>query len=325
MRFTVKSITVLFLTCALYAAGCASEEVTSNTPDPTPVNPFELQGNWYKANFHAHTTTSDGDVDLPTRVEQYKGAGYSILAVTDHEKTNDVTPFNTNDFLLISGMETHPASPNPDMRFHFVCLNVPLELSFAKETGAEERIKTVLGKGGYVIAAHPYWCGFTIEELYPLKAYGVNAMEVYNATCRFCGRDVSSVHWDELLAKGWRLPALAVDDVHNDSSLHVGWTWVRAEALTLDAIMAALKSGAFYASMGPEFKDVRIQDGVVKVECSPVVKIQFFANAPNGMQMLAKDAPLTMASFEPKKKLTYVRVEITDANGKVAWSPALYF
>ncbi len=108
-------------------------------------------------------------------------------------------------------------------------------------------------------------------------------------------------------------------------SLELSQTWVRAEALTLDAVMAALKSGAFYASTGPEFKDVRIQDGIVKVECSPVAKIQFFSNAPNGTQVLAKDAPLTMASFEPKKKLTYVRVEITDANGKVAWSPALYF
>lgn len=318
MRFAVRSMPIIVLACVLCAAVYAAE----GTP---VVNPFEMPGNWYKANFHAHTTASDGDVDLPTRVEQYRGAGYSILAVTDHEKTAEVAPFCTDDFLLISSMETHPKSPKPGMAFHFVCLNVPLGLSFDKGVAAEQRIATVLEKGGYVIAAHPYWCGFTIEELYPLKAYGVNAMEVYNATCRFNGRAISSVHWDDLIAKGWRIPAVAVDDVHGDNALRKGWTLVKAETLTLDAVMAALRASAFYASTGPEFKDVRIQDGIVKVECSPVNKIQFYANAPNGMQVLATDAPLTSASFESKKKLEYVRVEITDADGNVAWSPALYF
>lgn len=325
MRLAVRSMPIVLLACMLCTAVYAAADTASDAPATTPVNPFELPGNWYRANLHAHTTASDGDVDLATRVEQYKSAGYSILAVTDHEKTNDVAPFCTPDFLLISGMETHPVSPRLGMAFHFVCLNVPLGLSFERQAGAEERIKTVLERGGCVVAAHPYWCGFTIEELYPLKAYGVSAMEVYNATCRFSGRAVSSVHWDELLAKGWRLPAVAVDDVHGDNSLFVGWTWIRAEELSLEAVMAALRAGAFYASTGPEFKDVRIQDGTVKVECSPVAKIQFLADAPNGMQVLATDAPLTSASFAPKRKLTYVRVEITDADGKVAWSPALYF
>lgn len=43
--------------------------------EQTPVNPFELPGQWYKANLHTHTTKSDGDVDLPVRVEQYKSHG----------------------------------------------------------------------------------------------------------------------------------------------------------------------------------------------------------------------------------------------------------
>lgn len=292
--------------------------------DQTPVNPFELPGNWYKANLHTHTTQSDGDVELPVRVEQYKSHGYDILAVTDHEKTSEVAPFCTEDFLLISGMETHPKSSNPNMAYHLLCINVPVGMSFAKEAAMEKRMQALREAGAYVIAAHPYWCGFTLEELLPLKAEGVSALEVYNSTCRFNGRADSSVHWDQLLAKGWRIPAVAVDDVHGDNALRMAWTMIKAETLTLDAVMEALRKGAYYASTGPEFIDLRVEGDTVTVECSPVQKIQFYAPAPNGSQILADNAPLTSGIFTSKRPVAYVRVEITDADGKQAWSPVIY-
>lgn len=290
-----------------------------------PANPFELPGQWYKANLHTHTTKSDGDVDLPVRVEQYKSHGYDILAVTDHEKTSEVAPYCTKDFLLISGMETHPKSPNPNMVYHILCINVPVGMSFAKETPMEERMKALSEAGAYIIAAHPYWCGFTIEEIVPLLENGASALEVYNATCRFNGRANSSVHWNQLLAKGWRVPVVAVDDVHNDTALRKAWTMIKAEELTLDAVMAALRKGAYYASTGPEFKDLRVEDDRVTVECSPVERIQFYANAPNGTQILAKDKPLTTGVFTYKNSAKYCWVEITDADGNQAWSPVVYF
>lgn len=293
--------------------------------DQAPVNPFALPGNWYKANLHTHTTQSDGDVDLPVRVEQYRSHGYSILVVTDHEKTSEAAPFCSDEFLLISGMETHPKSPNPDMNYHILCVNVPVGMSFAKETPMEERMKALRDAGAFVVAAHPYWCGFTHDELLPLFEHGAGALEVYNSTCRFNGRANSSVHWDDLLAKGWRIPAVAVDDVHGDNALRMGWTMIKAEQLTLDAVMDALRKGAYYASTGPEFTDLRVEGDTVTVECSPVRKIQFYATAPNGAQTLATDQPLTKGVFTMKRPVAYVRVEITDADGKQAWSPVLYF
>ncbi len=317
MRRFVLGMFGLTVACAVCLGAWAAET--------TPVNPFELPGNWYKANLHAHTTESDGDVPLDVRVEQYKNYGYDILAVTDHEKTSEVEPFRTDDFLLISGMETHPPSPNPAMVYHILAINVPVGLSFERETPMEERMKVLREAGAYLISAHPYWCGFTLDELIPLHEHGAAALEVYNAVCRFNGRADSSVHWDMLLEKGWRLPAVAVDDVHDDNSLRLAWTMIKAEELTLDAVMDALRKGAYYASTGPEFTDVRIEDGVVKVECSPVRKIQFYATAPHGRQFIAEDEPLTSGEFAPRPAVKYVRVEITDAEGKQAWSPVLYF
>ena len=50
------------------------------------VNPFTVRGNWYKANLHTHTTVSDGALSPAERVEQYREAGYSVLAITDTSK-----------------------------------------------------------------------------------------------------------------------------------------------------------------------------------------------------------------------------------------------
>jgi len=105
----------------------------------------------------------------------------------------------------------------------------------------------------------------------------------------------------------------------------MGWTMIKAETLTLEAIMAALRAGAYYASTGPEFTDLRVEGDTVVVECSPARKIQFYAPAPNGAQVLADAEPLTKGEFVMKRTLAYVRVEITDADGKQAWSPVLYF
>ena len=293
--------------------------------EQTPVNPFTLPGTWYKAGLHIHTTRSDGDVELPVRVEQYKSRGYDILAVTDHEETSEVAPFCTEDFLLISGLETHPKSPVPAMPHHLLCLNVPVGLSFDDETPMEERLSVLREAGGFVATAHPYWCGFTLEELLPLREHGVQAVEVYNSDCRHNGRADSSVHWDHLLSRGWRIPAIAVDDTHSNVSLGLAWTMIKAEALTLDAIMAALHAGAFYASTGPDFTDLRVEGDTVIVECSPVQKIQFYAPAPEGVQVVAEAEPLTKGAFTMPRKLAYVRAEITDAHGKQAWSPVLFF
>ena len=54
------------------------------------VNPFAIKGKWYKAALHVHTTTSDGDVDVATRIKQYRDKGFDIVAITDHRKTNDL-------------------------------------------------------------------------------------------------------------------------------------------------------------------------------------------------------------------------------------------
>ena len=56
-----------------------------------------------KANFHCHTTESDGRLDPESAAGLYEYAGYDVLAITDHRT---VTLLSSNDkLLLIPGRE----------------------------------------------------------------------------------------------------------------------------------------------------------------------------------------------------------------------------
>ncbi|NIR03497.1 MAG: phosphotransferase, partial [Gemmatimonadales bacterium] len=65
-------------------------------------NPFESSGSWYRANLHAHTTLSDGDLSPEEAAEFYRRAGYQVLAITDHGRVTEVQA-DRPGLLTISG------------------------------------------------------------------------------------------------------------------------------------------------------------------------------------------------------------------------------
>lgn len=84
--------------------GTASSLVQANLQ--LVLNPYENidweSSRHYKANFHTHTTASDGHYPPHEVVDMYQNAGYSILAITDHneatypwESFDQFTPQNT--------------------------------------------------------------------------------------------------------------------------------------------------------------------------------------------------------------------------------------
>ena len=50
---------------------------------------FDTNKRWYKANFHAHSTRSDGLLTPEQMIKCYKEQGYSILTLSEHEKYTD--------------------------------------------------------------------------------------------------------------------------------------------------------------------------------------------------------------------------------------------
>ncbi|HML74928.1 MAG TPA: CehA/McbA family metallohydrolase [Anaerohalosphaeraceae bacterium] len=278
------------------------------------VNPFLQEGQWYKTALHVHSTTSDGDVTVPERMKQYRQKGYDVVAITDHWKTNPIAGLSDDTFLVINGMEAHPQGN------HFVCLNLPEGFEIQKNLDAQHVIDMVNAAGGGVIYAHPYWLGHTIDNL--LSVEGYIGIEVYNGVCEVSiAKGYGSVHWDQLLGKGMILPAVATDDVHKSENINLGWTMIKAKELTAKAIMEALKSGCYYASCGPTIEEYRVEEGIVKVKCSPAAKICFGGQGSYGLVVNAKDGkPLTVAQWKLPDNCTFVRAEVIDAEGRHAWT-----
>ena len=278
------------------------------------VNPFLKEGQWYKAALHVHSTTSDGDVTVPDRMNQYREKGYAVVAITDHWKTNNIDGLSDETFLVINSMEAHPKGN------HFVCLNLPEGFEIQKNMEPQHVIDMVNAAGGGVIYAHPYWLGHTIENLLAVEGY--IGIEVYNGVCEVSiAKGYGSVHWDQLLGKGKILPAVATDDVHKSENINLGWTMIKAEELTAKAIMDSLRSGCYYASCGPTIEDYRVEEGVVKIKCSPAAKICFGGQGSYGLVVNAKDdKPLTAAQWKLPDNCKFVRAEAIDSNGSHAWT-----
>lgn len=61
----------------------------------------------FKANFHSHSTHSDGNLTPEEMKAAYKAHGYSILCISDHETTNDFSHMTEPDFLMLTGYEAY--------------------------------------------------------------------------------------------------------------------------------------------------------------------------------------------------------------------------
>lgn len=284
----------------------------------TFTNPFRSKGKWYKANLHCHTTKSDGKMAPSERVEQYKNNGYSVLAITDHNAVTDVSGLSSPDFLVMQGVEFHP--PNGEVFHHILVLNVPMGFSMADGEDASKVMKHVNAAGGVAFLAHPYWLGQDANSL--MQYADALGIEVYNSTCARMAKPLSSVQWDDMLQRGAKIVAIAVDDSHTEEEdVSDGWVWLKMLELTSTAVIHALKAGCFYSSTGPEIKDINISDGMMKVECSPVKSISFVADRWNGIRFSAKQGKkLTRAELAIPPSAKYIRIECTDIHGKTAWS-----
>lgn len=326
-RTFVKISSAMSAQAALLSVCGAAAEKPAAPEALALTNPFQEQGRWYKAALHVHTTASDGDVDVATRLAQYRAAGYQVAAVTDHWKTNDLSGCSDGGFLAISGMEAHPKTGTGAPAHHFVCLNLPHPFELPRDLPAQAVIDEVVKAGGKVIYAHPYWTAHTLEEMTEVSGY--IGMEVFNAVCHLrWNKGHSSVHWDQLLNKGKLLAAVATDDVHKTNEIDRGWAMIKARSLDTAAIMQAIAAGCLYSSCGPVIEDCRIEAGVIRVATTPVKQVSFFFDGSAGGHVIEADAGKTLSSAQwafggDRRRYRWIRVEVLDQAGNHAWTNPL--
>jgi hypothetical protein len=141
------------------------------------------------------------------------------------------------------------------------------------------------------------------------------------------GKGFSEQSWDDLLDKGGPVLGIASDDSHGtEHDCFHGWIMVKAQDLTLESIMEALRTGSFYSTLGPEIYDIKLQDKQLSVKCSEAKSIVFKAERSRGRRFIPSNGELlTEASYPISESGKYVRIEVTDETGKKAWSNPFIF
>lgn len=312
---------------------------------------LENRGHWYKGNLHMHTTMSDGVLSPEEAVVRYRRAGYDFVALTDHRMENPY--WQEEDFLVLTGAEYDTGDPASSMPvYHIVGIGMrdapEIRYRDSYDTRhpwppAQEIINAIRAAGGLAILAHPTWSVMTPEEM--LGLHGFAAAEIYNTYSGLPWNPAraDASHYFDIWAKNGKLVrAAAVDDTH----LYRGeecrsWIMVNAPALTQSDILDSIRAGDFYATQGPRFYGIDLEDGTVTVECSEDVEcVLFFSNSPWGrknVQDLRKEFRSILPSerqggknpgasrrrtvrYRTGRQERYVRIELIGRNGARAWS-----
>ncbi len=326
-------------------------------------------GHFYKANLHCHSTFSDGQKTPEELKNIYRSAGYSILAISDHNVMVDHSDLNEEDFLLLTASEinirTHMRQHGWNPCYHFNVFprhahNValpcftPEEICYGERADelraaqayigkpgyvreyfkANEMVKEFLDNGFLVMLNHPTWSFQTAEDF--LAVDGFFAMEVYNHSCYVGGYPEFNDHiFDTILRTGRHIYCTATDDNHNEHEIGTahfdslgGFVVIQAKELTQEAVTTALEEGKFFASRGPMFHSVVLDDaGLLHVKTDPVARIALTCGARQARiaYPMSTTGSLTEAVFDTNELLPgYLRLTITDAVGRQAWSQPLW-
>jgi hypothetical protein len=342
---------------------------TSPVAPEAPANrllrpaPFDRDGAFYKGNLHCHSTRSDGAISPQEVVDAYRRLGYDFICLSDHFeaeygwKLTDTSTWRDGSFTTLIGAEL--SSPGPVGRGKYWLGAAGLPLDFAPvldgETGPE-LARRAREAGAFVSLLHPGFNATTVSDLKGLDA--LDAVEVYNdGVQRAHDRGDGLYLAVEMLNEGRDLFCIASDDAHFISggldAVGGAWIMVRSPSLDPGCLLDALKSGAFYASNGPEIHDIVVDGREVEVHCSPAEVVcmtgpgclarsvahhrwdgsplkvgdsgelaHIEATAPEGITCcrLLLESPGDAADWGVWSPGDWWRVTVTRADGKRAWS-----
>ncbi len=317
---------------------------------------------FYKANLHCHSRYSDGKMTVRELKEHFKGAGYSVLAITDHEHLVDNSELNDRDFLTITACElaikeNEKASTlvNHDMKVCHLnlyskdpsniktpCYNFVQdkfinehcrgriwqpEESF-KRVYSGEGVSEIIGRanreGFLVTYNHPRW---SLENATDYLGYkGLWAVEIYNNESVFKGLYEYDINvYDDFLRDGQRIACTATDDCHFKESALGGFVMINAERLDYAAVMSALEEHCFYSSTGPLIRELYIEGTRAYLTYEKGCCATMSTRGRRTVRISAECERVNTAVFEflPDKD-GYLRFDVIDREGRRANTNAYF-
>ena len=295
--------------------------------------PFDAPGRFWRGNLHTHSNVSDGAYSPEEVCKMYQSAGYDFIALTEHFMDKygfpivDTRPYRNDEFTTILGAELHGPQIEFDSPWHIVADGLPLDFQPIEGETGPEIAQRAIEVGAFVTVAHPQWYTLTEKDIDTLEAF--HAIEVYNGVAAEHNDRADSWHIaDIVLSRGTRCNITAADDFHAFDGMcdfQRGWVWVKAEDLSPEALLAALKNGQYYSSTGPQIHDVAIsQDRIASITCSPAERVYVTGRGPAVASQGGRG--LTQVQFDLSEfNSPYARITVRDAYGNRAWTNPFWF
>lgn len=286
---------------------------------------YDCSGKWFKGVIHVHTKNSSDDngMTVVEAISFYAEAGYNFICITDAVPTLAGHSDKMHPLLVLDGVEIDGKDDHGSY-FHVICIEGVDGIT--EDTEFMDATKKVRAQGGILVWAHPYVCDNTAAEGI---RFGFDGIEVFNSISQVIwGKGMAAYHWDASLVHQPDLLGFAADDAHffKDAPAEKGgWIMVNAPGLSREAIMNSIRRGNFYSSRGPIFESISLEQGNrIVARTSPVVHARLIsAGELNKYRGTSDGEPMTEIHFRLPDDWPYVRLEIEDANGKVAWSNPL--
>lgn len=298
------------------------------------ISMFPSDGIWCKGNLHTHTTNSDGRLSPEETVAKYKELGHDFIAITDHRRYIYNKHLQSDDFIVIPGIEVDLDPPGQNHHivavrskisdknypdgYHYTCKYTGLE-------SVQDAIDDLTAHDNFTFYCHPVWSHVDVQDFIGLN--GLLGMEIFNTGCHLENNTgYSPTHTDSVLRKNKMKYIFATDDCHHSKNDRgKGYIVVKAHEKSEEGIVDAILKGRFYSSRGPEIYEFGIKDNEVYIKCSDVREIHFTAFNPLGYSFVGEKGELrNSASFSVNENWIYVRAEIIDDNGYQAWSNPIY-
>lgn len=275
-----------------------------------------------KVNLHMHTTRSDGRYSPETALRVYRNEGYDAVALTDHWRYGEGGC--SEGMTILSGAEYNlDGTSGGKGVFHILaigCIGEPAIEGNHATAEPQQVIDAIHAAGGLAVLAHPAWSLNTPEQI--LAYRGFDATEIWNSVSGVheSRRPDSSLVVDMLGARGCFLSLIADDDTHYyDNDRCVGWIMVEAETASRDELLPAIREGRFYATQGPEVH-LSVEGDEVTVRCSPCSEIAVFSDDVWVDHRMITGEALTEARVLVGRRDHFVRAQVTDREGRRAWT-----
>ena len=284
-----------------------------------------------KLALHVCSTRSVGKERPGEIAKKYLDKGFDAIALTDNWLYNGEDEIE--GLKIISGCEYSTGSLEDGGEAYCIVgigmtsdPEVPSAWQNMKKTArqkASEIISMIKKANGFSFIAYPSHNKNGADKL--LELGESDGIEIYNSETEYgeCDGGYAGDVADSLSLYG-KSPVIISSDGVNCYEGEDYRCAVMVEATDMDTmhIIRALRQGRFYSTEGPEIHIERIGTDKVRVTCSPATKIEFFTGTS---RKALKGEGLLEADYSIKEGEKFVRAEVMDENGLMAWSNVIRF